>query len=164
MKRPAPVREKKGISTFAKLFPDRKNNKRTYKVLIAMGFQVVMGASMLCSFGTAPGSLIVLPKNNVIAGVMPAANIMDYMPVVNIPPFAMCTSLANPAVASATTAAWGVLTPMPCTPATAAPWVPGAPTVLIGNMPALTDVSKCICSFGGTISIVSAGQVKTILP
>jgi len=129
-----------------------------------MSFQVVMGASMLCTFGTAPVSLIVLPKNKVLGGVMPAANIMDYVPFVNILPFAMCTSMANPTVASATSAASGVLTPMPCTPMTAAPWAPGAPTVLVGNMPALTDLSKCVCSYGGTISFTFAGQVKMMLP
>jgi hypothetical protein len=37
-----------------------------------------------------------------------AATIMDYAPIVNIPPFAMCQSLANPTVATATTAALGV--------------------------------------------------------
>ena len=129
-----------------------------------MGFQVVNGAMMLCSFGTAPGSLIVLPANRVMAANMPAANIMDYKPYVNIPGFVMCISMANPAVASATAAASGVLTPMPCTPMTAAPWVPGAPTALIANMPALNDSSKCICSYGGVISITFAGQVQVMVP
>ncbi len=124
-----------------------------------MGFQVVNGAMMLCSFGTAPVSLLVLPKNKVLAANMPAANIMDYVPFTNILPFAMCTSMANPAVAAATSAASGVLTPQACTPTTAAPWIVGKPTILIGNMPALDDASKCICSFGGTISITFAGQV-----
>jgi hypothetical protein len=38
------------------------------------------------------------------------------------------------------------------------------PTVLIGNMPALNDASKCICSYGGTISITYAGQTTMMLP
>lgn len=129
-----------------------------------MAKQVVMGAMMQCSFGMAPCALIVLPTNRVMVGGVPAANIMDHKPIVNIPTFGMCSSLANPAVASATAAALGVLVPMPCVPATAAPWAPGAPTVLIGNMPALNDTSKCICSFGGTISITFAGQVTTEIP
>lgn len=128
-----------------------------------MGFPVVNGAMMLCSFGTAPASLIVLPKNQVLASNLPAANIMDYIPYTNIPPFAMCTSLANPAVAAATSAASGVLTPQACTPATAAPWIVGKPTILIANMPALDETSKCICSFGGTISITYAGQVTVMV-
>ncbi|MBK9265472.1 MAG: DUF4280 domain-containing protein [Polyangiaceae bacterium] len=116
-----------------------------------------MGAMMQCSFGAAPSSLVVLPANRVLQS-LPIANIMDNKPFVNILPFAMCMSMANPAVASATAAAFGVLTPMPCTPMTAAPWVPGTPTVLVGNMPALDMNSKCMCSYGGVISILSPGQ------
>jgi uncharacterized protein DUF4280 len=123
-----------------------------------------MGAMMQCSFGVAPSSLVVLPTNQVLAGGPPAATIMDYAPIVNIPPFGMCTSPSNPTVAAATAAALGVLTPMPCVPATAAPWVPGSPTVLIGNMPALTDQSKCMCSWGGVIQIVSPGEFTVMDP
>jgi len=128
-----------------------------------MGFQVVMGAMMMCSFGTAPCSLIVLPTNKTLVGNMPAANIMDYKPVVNIPTFAMCTSMSNPATASATSAASGVLTPTPCVPVTSAPWAPGATKTMIANMPALNDSSKCMCSYGGVISITFAGQVQTMV-
>ena len=123
-----------------------------------MGLQVIAGATMNCSFGTAPAMLGVPPTNRVSAGGAPAANIMDNKPMVNIPPFAMCTSLANPTVASATAAAMGVLTPMPCLPATAAPWAPGSPTVMIANLPALNDGSKCLCSYGGVIGLSYAGQ------
>ena len=90
-----------------------------------MGIQVVAGATMMCSFGVAPSVLSVLPQNRTMTGGPPAANILDNKPMVNIPPFGMCMSLANPTVASATTAAMGVLTPMPCIPVTAAPpWPP----------------------------------------
>lgn len=129
-----------------------------------MGFEVVSGALLQCSFGAAPTALVVLPVNRVMAGGPPAANIMDYAPIVNIPTFGTCTSLANPTVASATAAAFGALTPMPCVPATAAPWMPGSPTVLIGGMPALNNSSKCLCSFGGVISINFAGQVTVMIP
>ena len=124
-----------------------------------MGQQVCAGAMLQCSFGMAPTSLIVLPQNHVMA-TTPAANIMDHTPM-NIPTFGMCQSLANPAVAAATTAAMGVLTPMPCTPLIPAPWLPGNPKVLIGNMPALTTGSCCMCAMGsGSISIVNPGQIK----
>lgn len=119
---------------------------------------------MTCSFGTAPGSLLVPPANKVMAGGLPAANIMDFKPGANITGFVMCTSLANPSVASATSAALGVLTPMPCIPATAAPWAPGCPTVMIGGMPALNDASTCVCSMGGAISISFAGQTQVQIP
>tara|TARA_B110000211_G_scaffold45587_1_gene48544 strand:+ start:387 stop:758 length:372 start_codon:yes stop_codon:yes gene_type:complete len=123
-----------------------------------------MGAMMQCSMGLAPSSLMVVPTNKVMTSNKPAATIMDHKPMVNVLPFGMCKSPANPMVAAATAAALGVLTPMPCIPATAAPWVPGSPTVLIGNMPALNDSSKLMCSYGGVISINSPGQVKELIP
>jgi len=122
-----------------------------------MGVQVVMGAMMQCSFGVAPSTLMVLPVNRVLA-TTPAANIMDNKPLMNVLPFGMCTSPANPTVAAATAAALGVLTPMPCIPATAAPWIPGCLKVLIGNMPALTSDSKLLCSYGGVIQVITPGQ------
>jgi hypothetical protein len=130
-----------------------------------MGVLVVAGAMMTCSFGMAPSSLLVIPMGPpVMAGGPLAATIMDFKPVANIPPFATCQSLANPAVASATAAALGVLTPMPCVPVTAAPWVPGCPTVMINNMPALNNSSKCMCTWGGVISITFPGQTTVMVP
>jgi hypothetical protein len=128
-----------------------------------MGIQVCMGANLQCSFGTAPSSMVVLPANKVLATTMPAANIMDNKPMVNILPFAMCTSMANPTVASATAAAMGVLTPMPCIPNTTAPWTPGKPTVLIGNMPIINNTSKLMCMWGGVIQVVNPGQTKVMV-
>lgn len=128
-----------------------------------MGMQICMGAMLQCSFGVAPSSLVVLPANRTLTGT-PAANIMDNKPMVNVPPFGMCNSPANPMVAAATAAALGVLTPMPCLPVTVAPWAPGSPTVLIGNMPALNDSSKLMCNWGGVIQIVVPGQFQTMEP
>jgi hypothetical protein len=129
-----------------------------------MAMQVTMGAQMSCTFGVAPSALVVLPVNRTTSSGMPAANIMDYAPIVNIPPFGMCTSMANPMVLAATAAALGVPTPMPCIPVTVAPWVPGAPTVLIGNMPALDNSSKCMCAWGGVISFLTPGQFIHQIP
>ena len=126
-----------------------------------MGLLACTGAMLQCSFGAAPSALMVLPTNRVLTST-PAANIMDTIPFVNILPFAMCSSMANPAVAAATSAALGVLTPMPCTPVPAGPWVPGVPTVLIGNMPAVDMTCKLMCSFGGVIQILSPGQFTVL--
>jgi hypothetical protein len=128
-----------------------------------VGQQVVMGAAMMCSFGLAPSTLVVPPLNRVMVNNMPAANIMDFKPIMNIPPFGMCNSLSNPMVAAATAAALGVLTPMPCLPVTT-PWKPGAPTVMIANMPALNNQSTCQCAFGGVITFSFAGQATTMVP
>lgn len=129
-----------------------------------MAIQVCMGANLMCSFGTAPSALSVLPKNKVMAGGPVAANIMDNVPMLNIMPFAMCTSPANPTVAAATAAALGVLTPMPCIPATAAPWAPGAPTVMLGGMPTLNNSSKLMCNWGGVIQVTVPGQATVMVP
>jgi len=124
-----------------------------------MGQVVCTGALMKCSFGVAPSALMVLPMNRVLACNMPAANIMDNKPLVNILPFGMCQSPANPMVIAATAAALGVLTPMPCIPNTVAPWTPGNPKTLIGSMPAINNSSKLMCLWGGMIAINFAGQV-----
>jgi len=121
-----------------------------------MGQMVASGAMMMCSFGVAPSTLNVLPANKVMAGA-PAANIMDYKPMVNIAPFGMCTTPSNPTVAAATAAALGVLTPMPCVPNVVAPWMPGVSTVMLAGMPALDNSCKCLCIWGGQISIAQAG-------
>jgi len=128
-----------------------------------MGQQVCAGAMLKCSFGLAPGTLLVLPANGVMTAV-PDATIMDNKPVVNIAPFGMCTSLANPTVAAATAAAMGVLVPMPCVPMTTAPWMPGSPTVLLGNLPALSNASKLMCTAGGVIEICVPGQATVAVP
>ncbi|MCR8657435.1 DUF4280 domain-containing protein [Paenibacillus endoradicis] len=111
----------------------------------------------------APSVFLSLPTNRVTA-TLPYANILDNKPMVNILPFVMCSSLANPLVASATASALGVLTPMPCVPVTVAPWAPGSPTVMIANMPALNNTSKCMCSYGGVISINTPGQFTVQVP
>jgi hypothetical protein len=125
---------------------------------------VVNGALLRCAMGVAPGSLMVLPSSRVGASGQPVANILDSKPFVNIGSFSMCMSLGNPAVVAATAAAFGVLTPMPCTPMTAAPWMPGSPTVLSGPAPALTSTCTCVCSFGGVIQVAFPGQVTSMAP
>lgn len=125
--------------------------------------QVCMGAMLKCSFGMAPSSLVPTPKP-VQTSNMVAANIGDHVPMMNVMPFGVCQSMANPTVAAATAAAMGVLTPMPCIPNTPAPWVPGAPTVLLCNLPALDDQSKLMCIWGGVIEVTMPGQMTHDIP
>lgn len=120
-------------------------------------------AGLLCSFGVAPSTMTVMPTSRVVIEGKPAATIADIIPVTNIPPFGMCMSLSNPTVAAATTAALGVLTPMPCVPVPLGPWKPGAARTVIGGIPALTAGSICNCSWGGVISITFAGSVRTLM-
>ncbi len=128
-----------------------------------MGIQVAISANLQCSFGVAPSVLTVLPVNRTMTGG-PAANIMDHVPMLNILPFGMCNCPANPMVAAATAAALGVLTPMPCIPMTTAPWMPGAPTVMVGGMPSLQNSSKLMCQWGGVIQIIAPGQFTVMVP
>lgn len=129
-----------------------------------MPVQVVNTAQIACSFGAAPAVLTVLPANRVLVSNQPAATIMDHVPMANIPTFGMCSAPTNPQVIAATAAALGVFTPQPCIPATASPWVPGATNVLIGNQPALDNVSKCMCNWLGVITVVAPGQAQTMVP
>ncbi len=125
---------------------------------------VVNGALLKCSFGVAPSTLMVVPVNRMLSTQQPAATIMDHKPIANIMPFGMCMSIANPTVASATSAALGVLTPMPCVPATTTPWVPGSPTVMLNNQPCLNMTSTCLCLWAGVIAVASPGQTTELIP
>ncbi|MGZ8620846.1 MAG: PAAR-like protein, partial [Actinomycetota bacterium] len=60
----------------------------------------------------------------------------------------------------ATSAAMGVLTPQPCIPVITGPWAPGSTELRMGGVPVLTSNSMCTCAWGGSISIVAAGQAK----
>ena len=113
------------------------------------------GANMKCSFGMAPSSLVVLPSRTVQIGGVPMGNIMDKVPITNIPPFGMCQSMANPQVAAATAANLGTLTPMPCLPVIPAPWAPPKTDLLIENQPVLLNTCKLNCAYGGIIEFVS---------
>ncbi len=116
-----------------------------------MSLLLTTGTSMTCAFGTTPSSFIATSNPMVLAGGQPVGTIDDGQAVINIPPFGMCTTLSNPAVASATAAALGVLTPQPCTPQTKA-WIPAGLTVLSGGKPCLTQECTCMCLYGGTIT------------
>jgi hypothetical protein len=129
-----------------------------------MPFQVVNGAQLMCSFGLAPSSLVVLPINRTLAEEQPSATIQDHLPMVNIMPFGPCITPSNPQVAAATTAALGVLTPQPCIPCTTSPWTPGSPTVMINNQPALDNLSICMCMWGGVISVIEPGEETVQIP
>ena len=128
-----------------------------------MALHVCTGAMMKCAMGMAPSTFSATPKM-VMTGNMPAGNIMDFVPMMNIPPFGMCMSLANPQVAAATAAALGALTPMPCVPVPTGPWAPGAPTVLVAGMPALNNSSMLNCAWAGVITFAAPGQFTEMIP
>lgn len=126
-----------------------------------MGEQVVAGAEIRCSFGSAPVALGELPSIRLQAEGRLAANIEDCVPFVNISPFGECSSEANPAVIAATAAADGVLTPQPCVPVIVDPWAPGVPDVRISGPLALNRQSVCACVWLGEITIAVPGTTRT---
>ena len=121
---------------------------------------VTTGATCVCSFGTAPGSFTATNALKVMIEGKTAGVLTDAAGGVNISPFAMCTSLANPAVASATAAALGVLTPQPCMPQSTGSWIPSGAKVMINGKPCLTMDCKMVCAWGGNISFTTPGQIK----
>ena len=113
---------------------------------------------MQCSFGMTPAPLSVIDSTRPkLSSSLPVANIMDYVPMTNIPSFGMCQSMANPQVAAATSAALGVLTPQPCIPVVTAPWSPGG-QLKVANFPVLMDNGKCMCNWAGQISFTFPGN------
>ena len=97
-----------------------------------------------------------------MAGELPAATIMDNEGILNVPTFGMCSSLANPTVASATSAAQGVLTPMPCVPLIPAPWLEGNPQVLVGGLPILRTTDVLTCAYAGVITFGAPAQATVM--
>jgi hypothetical protein len=120
-----------------------------------VGNLVCTGATISCSFGTTPASFSASSTD--VSATTAAGTISDVSPE-NVPAFGMCTTVSNPEVASATTAALGVLTPQACQPVLT-PWSPGSAEVTVDGQPALDDASTCSCSWGGVISVSDAGQV-----
>jgi len=119
-----------------------------------MDLLVYNGAMCMCSFGTAPCPLVILPTSN---SEKRCATMMDYN-FINLQSFGMCTSRANPSIATVTAANLGALTPMLCLP-NIFPWNSFyQPLLLINNFPALTINSKTICVYGGIITILNPGE------
>ena len=112
---------------------------------------------MPCTFQATPGRTVILEGT-------PMGNIGDFQPTVCIPPTGQCSSMLNPIVASATSAAMGVLTPQLCLPATVAPWIAGKPNVLVEGKPALLSTDMLMCTYSGTITFTPAPPAPPPVP
>lgn len=129
-----------------------------------MGVLAVTGAKCMCSFGSSTCPLAVTSQLTSMAEGKPIATIRDMQPGTNLVTFGMCSSLANPAVAAATAAALGVLTPQPCTMVPAGTWIPAQPKVMVSGIPCLTNEATLMCGLGaGTVRIVDPGQTKVLV-
>ena len=122
---------------------------------------VCSGATMKCTMGTSTARLTVLPIRTVFLTGQPMANISDHLTMVNLAPFGRCRSLGFPATAAATAAHHGHLTPMPCMHNTPFPWMNGKNDYIVKGDPALLKSSTCQCMWGGTITLVTDGQIPT---
>lgn len=120
-----------------------------------MPFPVVLGSQLTCSFGVAPSvfSPTPAPQPVMFEGKL-AGTVTDFVPMVNIKPFGMCTSPSNPQVIAAQGA------PVPCIPLTSAPWIPMAPTKVVYKKPVLLQGSTCNCMWGGVIMCSNPGVTK----
>lgn len=122
------------------------------------------GTMIMCNFGMAPSTLTALPHGGEDADEQPQATILDHLPMVNIPPFALCMSPANPELASATVAAMGALIPTPCRPVTPAPWTPGSHPVPDGDALLLDSTSSLQCQWGRAITLLDTRQAEEEMP
>ena len=122
---------------------------------------VVAGAILECGMGTAPSVMVVLPVAKVLVEGLPAARVTDNIPFLNLLPFGMCQSPANPMVMAATAAALGVLTPMPCLPMPVGPWNSPVSKTVAGGLALLGSGGTCSCAYGGSISIKMAGAMRS---
>ncbi len=118
---------------------------------------VAKGAKLRCADGSSPCALSVTRTNYVVDGAA-IANVEDHLFPMNIEGFGMCSSLQNPLVQTATAAANGTLTPVPCVPPAFTPWTPGATFIQqdVGGgrmVRALTNDSRCNCGFGPTVTV-----------
>lgn len=125
-----------------------------------MAFHAVMTSVCRCTFGAAPCPLPITSQFTVFGVNQLSGTVMDNKLLF----FGPCSSLAFPATASATAAAQGALTPMPCVSMFPAPWVPGAITVMIENKIMLNNTSKLFCAYGGVVSIESTPALSIETP
>lgn len=114
-----------------------------------MANPVVNTALCMCSFGVAPCPLTVTSQSQALACNMPIATISD----TTLPTFGMCSSLANPSVASATGGGSGRSDPHAPALYARGVWVPARPPSWWGGSPCSTIPAKLMCAFAGVISV-----------
>lgn len=121
---------------------------------------VCSGAVLNCSFGDKSSKLKIYPNRTIFLTEQPMANTSDHTPMYNIGPFGKCHTISYPATGTATAAAHGKLTPMPCVPGTVTEWINGKNDYIIKGKPALLKSSYCRCQWGGIITIKHDGQIN----
>lgn len=116
---------------------------------------VASSSLLMCSLGSAPGTLSVLATNRVRVEGRPVATVDSHVPLVNIGSFGLCSSAANPQVVAAQGA------PQQCVPVTSSPWQPGSTSVRVGRRRILLQGDHCMCQWGGVITVTDARSTRT---
>ena len=129
-----------------------------------MPMQVCMGASMMCTFGMAPSSLVVLPTNKVLTNMMPDANIMDHIPMVNIMPFGMCMSPSNPSVGRRHRRGAGCAHSHALHSGNPRAVDSGRDHRPDRQLPGVDNASQLMCTWGGVITFVTPGEFTVMVP
>jgi hypothetical protein len=117
-------------------------------------YYVTEEATLRCAFGSETVKLKTPGRKTARINDKLQANIMDFKPMMNIPSFGLCRCRKNPAVAAATAANHGRLTPVPCVPNTTIPWINGKDDVIMDRAPALLNTSTNMCLWGGKLGFV----------
>ena len=122
------------------------------------GYALNTGTTTIkCSYGSAPMPYVV-ENPAAVVGDTPGGTIEDAIPIDNIPSFGQCMCMDNPENAAFDET--GVYAP--CVPMTEA-WIPDAPTITVQGLPILDKGSKCLCDWGGEITVVDAPAARNIV-
>lgn len=117
---------------------------------------VVDGATLQCSFSSEESIFKVSPGRETYTNGQLQANTGDFKPMVNIIPFKMCSSPANPAPIM------GVdnkgRPQKVCTPIITMQWINGKENSIVEGFPALLHTSTTMCMWCGKITISDDGQ------
>lgn len=111
---------------------------------------VCSGATLSCTCGVGTSELRASTRGLSYEQNRSAATVADCQPLVNIPPFAACTSTLSPQPPVGGGRA--------CAPSFATLWTSRVASIRIDGLPVLDDTATILCTYGGMVRIQSPGQ------
>lgn len=122
------------------------------------GYALTCGTTTIkCSYGMAPVPFLVENPAYTVGGV-PAGVEEDAIPFDNIPSFGQCTCMDNPYNAGFEETGVYAL----CVPMTEV-WISDVPDITFEALPILDKGAKCLCDWGGEISVEEAPPILDIV-